>query len=128
MRAFLLQFYRIAILVVMAWLLRTHAVRLRAESFRPLTVEEVRQIFPMAHSLALRRANPAAAGACLIAPARNSASSCTPLPSSDSIIGYRGWTNTLVAFVPALHVLGVHLRSSRIPWITSATFRATPTF
>jgi hypothetical protein len=34
-------------------------------------------------------------------------------PVSDSVIGYRGWTNTLVAFDPALHVLGVRIRASQ---------------
>src|SRR5205823_3197812 len=34
-------------------------------------------------------------------------------PVSDAVIGYRGWTNTLVAFDPALHVLGVRIRASQ---------------
>ena len=34
-------------------------------------------------------------------------------PFSDKVIGYRGWTDTLVAFDPALHVVGVRVRSSQ---------------
>jgi hypothetical protein len=33
-------------------------------------------------------------------------------PESDSITGYRGWTNSLVAFDAALHVVGVRIRAS----------------
>ena len=34
-------------------------------------------------------------------------------PITDDVIGYRGWTDTLIAFDPALHVVGVRLRSSQ---------------
>ena len=34
-------------------------------------------------------------------------------PVSDPIIGYRGWTNMLIAFDPALHVVGVRIRASQ---------------
>ena len=35
------------------------------------------------------------------------------MPDVGGIIGYRGWSDTLVAFDPALHVVGVRLRESR---------------
>ena len=38
---------------------------------------------------------------------------CGRCPTSAGIIGYRGWSDTLVAFDPALHVVGVRLRQSR---------------
>ena len=34
-------------------------------------------------------------------------------PLSDSIVGYRGWTDSLIVFDSALHVLGVRIRSSQ---------------
>ncbi len=78
----------------------------------PITVGEVRAIFPKATELRPDAGERAGmfvwddAGHQLGYVLRTS-------PLTDDVMGYRGWTDTLVAFDPALHVLGVRLRSSQ---------------
>ncbi|MDR3403021.1 MAG: FMN-binding protein [Chthoniobacter sp.] len=111
-RRTLLQLYRLAVLVAIAWIVRAHHVRMRIEGHAPITVEEVRAIFPKATELRPDSGERAGmfvwddAGHQLGYVLRTS-------PVTDSVIGYRGWTDTLVAFDPALHVVGVRLRSSQ---------------
>jgi len=99
-------------LVVIAWIIREHHVRLRVEGHAPITLEEVRAIFPKAGDLRPDAGERAGmfvydeAGAQLGYVLRTA-------PISDSVIGYRGWTDSLVAFDPALHVVGVRIRSSQ---------------
>ena len=52
MMRWLLPLYRIAILIAVAWILREHAIRVRFEGFRPITVTEVREVLPAAAALA----------------------------------------------------------------------------
>lgn len=99
-------------LVAMAWILRAHYVRLRNESLRPLTVEEVREIFPLAYDLKLD-SGPRGGWTVLDRDKSQIGYVLQTAPVSDTIIGYRGWTNTLVAFSPDMHVLGVRIRSSQ---------------
>lgn len=111
MRRLILQLYRLAVLVTIVWLLREHAVRMRVESLRPVTLAEVQALFPTAARLEIdesdrggwhvRGADGAKLGYVL-----------QTAPVSDSIIGYRGGTNTLVALDAALHVVGVQIRTS----------------
>jgi hypothetical protein len=111
-KQFALQLYRLAVLVVIAWIIRDHHLRLRLGGLMPVTVEEVRSIYPNAAQLDedggeragwfVKDAQGAALGYVL-----------RTAPVSDAIIGYRGWTDTLVAFDPALRVLGVRIRSSQ---------------
>ena len=107
----LLQLYRLAVLVAIVWLLREHALRVRVESLRPLTVAEVQPLFPAAVTLAMDEGDRGGwhvldAGGAKLGYVLQTA------PVSDSIVGYRGWTNTLVAFDGALHVVGVRIRAS----------------
>ncbi|MGB8168068.1 MAG: 4Fe-4S binding protein [Chthoniobacteraceae bacterium] len=107
-----LQGYRLAVLVAIAFTIRAHYVRLRVEGDAPITLEEVRTVFPTAVSLRPDAGERAgifvsdAAGQPLGYVLRTA-------PVSDSIIGYRGWTDSLVAFDPALKVVGVRIRSSQ---------------
>ena len=107
-----LQLYRLAVLVAIAWIIRGHHVRLRIEGHAPITVEEVRAVFPKAAELRPDAGERAGmfvhdeAGQPLGYVLRTA-------PVSDSVIGYRGWTDTLVAFDPTLHVVGVRIRSSQ---------------
>ncbi len=111
-RRTLLQLYRLAILVAIAWIVRAHYVRLRIEGNAPITLTEVRAVFPKATELrpdASERAGMFVwddAGHQLGYVLRTA-------PISDGIVGYRGWTDTLVAFDPALHVVVVRIRSSQ---------------
>lgn len=107
-----LQIYRLAVLVAIACIIRAHEVRLRIEGNAPITLEEVRAAFPQAAELKPDAGERAGmfvrdlGGKELGYVLRTS-------PVTDSIIGYRGWTDTLVAFDPALHVVGVRIRSSQ---------------
>jgi len=112
LRRTLLQLYRLAILVAIAWIVRAHHVRLRIEGLAPISIEEVRAIFPKATELRPDSGERAGMfvwdgeGHQLGYVLRTS-------PITDDIIGYRGSTDTLIAFDPALHVVGVRLRSSQ---------------
>ena len=107
-----LQLYRLAVLVAIAWIVREHHIRLRIEGHAPIELGEVQALFPTAAELrpdAGERAGLAvhdAGGQQIGYVLRTS-------PHTDGIIGYRGWTDTLVAFDPALHVVGVRVRSSQ---------------
>ena len=107
-----LQIYRLLILVAMAWILREHAVRMRVESLRPVTLQEVQAIYPQAGEL---RVDPGTRGGWNVIGQSGETIGYVlqTAPLSDSIIGYRGWTNTLIAFTPEMRVLGVRIRSSQ---------------
>ena len=99
-------------LVAIAWLLREHAVRTRVESLRPLTFAEVQPLFSAAVRLEIDEGD--LGGWHVIGPdGARLGYVLQTAPVSDSIIGYRGWTNTLIAFDPALHVVGVRIRASQ---------------
>ena len=99
-------------LVAIAWIIRAHHVRTRIEGHAPITVEEVRAIFPKAAEL--RPDAGERAGMFVHDEAGNELGYVLRTsPITDSIVGYRGWTDTLVAFDPALHVVGVRIRSSQ---------------
>jgi len=107
-----LQLYRLAVLVAIAWIVRAHHIRLRIEGHAPIELGEVRAVFPTAEEL---RPDPGERAGLFVHDAAG-----TPLgyvlrtsPHTDGIIGYRGWTDTLVAFDPALKVAGVRVRSSQ---------------
>lgn len=113
MRTALLQLYRIAILVAIAWILRYHSLLLRSRSLeREPTVEEVREMFPLAAELTLDT-GPHGGWNIWGRESDKIGYVLQTAPVSDSIIGYRGWTNTLVAFSPDMHVMGVRIRSSQ---------------
>jgi hypothetical protein len=107
-----LQLYRLAVLVAIAWIIRDHHVRLRVSGHAPIELSEVRAVFPAAGELRPDAGERAgmfvhdAAGAQIGYVLRTA-------PHSDAIIGYRGWTDSLVAFDPALKVVGVRVRSSQ---------------
>ncbi len=112
MRRLILQLYRLAVLVAMGWLLREHALRVRVESLRPLTVGEVLPLFPAATALGID-AGERGGWDVLSADGAKLGYVLQTAPESDAITGYRGWTNVLVAFDPALRVVGVRIRGSQ---------------
>ncbi len=112
MKRAVLQLYRLAVLVAIAWIIRDHHVRLRISGHAPIELSEVRAVFPTADEL---RPDAGERAGMFVHDAVG-----TPLgyvlrtaPQSDAIIGYRGWTDSLVAFDPALKVVGVRVRSSQ---------------
>lgn len=99
-------------LVAIAWIIRAHHVRLRIEGHAPISVEEVRAVFPQAADL---RPDAGERAGMFVhdETGRQLGYVLRTAPISDSVIGYRGWTDTLVAFDPALRVVGVRIRSSQ---------------
>ncbi len=107
-----LQLYRALALAAIASTLRFHHVRVQTEGDTPITLGEIKPIYPEAAALwpdaSERRGLWVKDGR-----GRNLGYVLSTLPDAAKLIGYRGWTDTLVAFDPALHVIGVKLRSSQ---------------
>ncbi|MBI5799949.1 MAG: 4Fe-4S binding protein [Verrucomicrobia bacterium] len=111
MRPVLLQLYRLGVLFAVAWLVRAHHARLRAEGDAPVRVGEVTGWFTNAAELQLdlearggfrvRDRDGAELGYLI-----------RTLPQADRIIGYCGITDTLVALDREGHVLGFKIRKS----------------
>jgi hypothetical protein len=100
------------VLVAIAWIIRAHHVHLRIGGNAPITLQEVREIYPAADSL---RDDPGDRAGVFVHDADGGQLGyvvCT-MPHVKSIIGYRGWTDALIAFDPALRVLGVRIRSTQ---------------
>ena len=108
----LLQGYRAAILVAIAWIIRAHHVRLRIEGGAPIGLEEVRPIYPQA---AVLSPDAGERRGMWIKDSRGESLGYVlrTMPDAEGIVGYRGWTDTLVAFDPGLHVIGVRIRTSQ---------------
>jgi hypothetical protein len=106
-----LRVYRVGVLVAIAWIVREHHVRMRIEGNEPITVGEVTSLFPAATQLHPDKSE--RAGMFVIG-AHNEEIGYVlrTAPITDSIIGYRGPTDTLIGFDRALHVVGVRIRSS----------------
>lgn len=107
-----LQLYRLGILVAIAWIIREHHVRLRVGGLVPVQLEEVRSIYP---HVARLDADPGERAGWWVKDAAGGELGYVlrTAPVSDAVIGYRGWTDSLVAFDPALRVLGIRIRSSQ---------------
>ena len=107
-----LQLYRAAILVAIAWVIHAHHVRLRIEGDAPITIEEIKPLYPQAAVLSPdsseRRGFHVTDSA-----GHDLGYVIRTMPGVADIVGYRGWTDTLVAFDPALHIIGVRIRSSQ---------------
>jgi len=100
------------VLAVIVWIIRAHAVRLRVEGHAPITVGEVREIFPQAESIH-DDAGPRGGASVRDAGGTQVGYVVRTSPHTDAIIGYRGWTDTLIAFDQELRVAGVRIRSSQ---------------
>jgi hypothetical protein len=100
------------VLVAIAWIIRAHAVHLRVSGLNPLTVSEVRAVLPATDEF---RDDPGERSGVFIHDANGVqiGYAVRTAPISDSIVGYCGWTDSLVVFDPALNVLGVRIRSSQ---------------
>lgn len=112
MRRVLLQIYRLAVLVAIAWIVRVHAVHLRVSGLTPLSIEEVRAVLPEAAEL---RDDPSDRAGVFVHDGKGEqiGYAVRTAPLSDSVIGYRGWTDSLIVLDPGLRVLGVRIRSSQ---------------
>lgn len=111
MRPVLLQLYRLGVLLAIAWLIRAHHARLRAEGDAPVQVGEVTGWFTNAAAL---RLDLAARGGfhVLDKDGADLGYLIRTLPHADRIIGYCGITDTLVALDVQGRVLGMKIRKS----------------
>jgi len=100
------------VVVAIAWIMRGHYVRLRIEGNVPITLDEVRAIYPNAAEL---RPDAGERRGMFVWDGRGHQLGYVlrTSPLCDDVIGYCGWTDTLVAFDPALHVAGVRIRASQ---------------
>ena len=107
-----LQFYRLALLVAMAWIIRAHHARLRIGGLVPVTVEEVRGMYPAVARLDL---DPGERAGWFVkdGEGRELGYVVRTSPVGEGSVGYRGWTDSLIAFDAALRVVGVRIRSSQ---------------
>lgn len=99
-------------LVAIAWVIRVHHLHLKISGDLPITFEEIKAIYPAANST---RDDPGERAGIFVfdASGQQIGYVLRTMPHVESVTGYRGWTDTLVAFDPALHVIGVRIRSSQ---------------
>jgi hypothetical protein len=107
-----LQLYRLAVLAAIVVLMHTHALRLRLEGDTPLTISEIAGLYPKAAAL-LPEEGERRGFHVLDAAGQKLGYVLRTMPEAGAVMGYRGWTDTLVAFDPALHVIGVRVRESQ---------------
>lgn len=111
-----LQMYRLGILVAIVLLVRNHHVDLRVNGQRPVKVDEVRRFYPNAKKLRCEPSDRAELDVLDENGDRVGAVVHTS-PICDSLIGYCGPTDTLIAFDGNWKVLGIQIRRS---WDTTS--------
>ncbi len=107
----LLQIYRLAVLVAIAWLVRGHHERLRVQGDWPLTVAEVRVFLKDAHRL---RVDPGPRGGLEVLDASGAriGYAVRTMPDSRGITGYSGPSDVLGVFDAGDKAVGVAIRHS----------------
>lgn len=108
----LLQAFRILVLVTIAWIMHQHHERVERDADAPITVEEVRAVLPDATSL---QPDPSDTnGFNILDPSNKKIGlAIRTLPEAARIVGYRGWTDTLIVLDPALKIVAVKIRDSQ---------------
>ncbi len=107
----LLQLYRLAVLVGIAWLVRGHHERLRVQGDWPVTVAEVRVFLKDAHRLRVDP-GPRAGLEILDASGARIGYAVRTMPDSRRITGYSGPSDVLVVFDAEDKGVGVAIRHS----------------
>ena len=110
-KTWLLQLYRLAVLVAIAWLIRGHHDQLRVQGDWPITVAEVRTFLPEAHRLVVDSGE---RGGLEV---RNAAGekigyTVRTMPESREIVGYSGPSDVLVVFDAEDKGVGIAFRHS----------------
>lgn len=107
-----LQLYRLGVLAAIVAVMYQHHLRLRIEGDTPLTLAEVVPLLPGSAEF---RPDPGERRGFRVydGGGHEIGYVLRTMPDSAGIVGYRGWSDTLVAFDAALHVVGVRLRESR---------------
>lgn len=107
----LLQLYRLALLVAIAWLVRSHHERVRVQGDWPITLAEVKVFLPEAHRLRVDP-GPRAGLEVLDGDGAGIGYAVRTMPHSRRITGYSGPSDVLAVFDAADRVLGVAIRHS----------------
>ncbi|MBL9189201.1 MAG: 4Fe-4S binding protein [Opitutaceae bacterium] len=111
MKRLALQFYRFAVVAVVAWLVRDLAVFQRTQGDSPVVVDEVKSFFPEAASL--RPDSSARDGLFILDRAgRELGYVVRTFPQAQDIIGYAGATDTLVVLNPDWKIVGLKIHTS----------------
>ena len=107
----LLQVYRLAVLVIICWLIRDHHVRLRVTGDRPIEVPEAQ--FFWTNAASIKHDHSALGGMMVYDPQGGRIGYLLrTMPDASHIIGYSGTTDTLVALDDKWKVRGINIRSS----------------
>ncbi len=110
-KAALLQFYRFAILLAIAWLIRSHHDRIRVQGGWPITVSEVRAFLPEAYRLKVDSGE--RKGLIVLDQNREPIGyAVRTMPHCRKIVGYSGPTDVLVVFDADDKGVGIALRHS----------------
>ncbi|MFT5123913.1 MAG: NosR/NirI family nitrous oxide reductase transcriptional regulator [Verrucomicrobiales bacterium] len=110
-RPFALRVYRLAVLVLIVLLVRTHHARLRLAGDRPITLPEVREM--LGDAVALGADDSTRQGLVVYGPGRILIGyAVRTAPHADAITGYSGPADTLVVFDADERVVAIRLRHS----------------
>mgnify|MGYP000901282756 CR=1 FL=1 len=111
MKQVALQLYRLAVVAVIAWLLRDLALRQRTHGDSPIAVEELRKLLPEAYSL---RPDSSERDGLFVhdRQGRELGYVVRTQPYCRDIIGYCGVTDALVVFGPDWKIVGVTVHAS----------------
>ncbi len=111
MKQLLLQLYRLAVVAVIAWLIRDLAVRQRTHGDSPIVVEEVKTFFPEAATL--RPDDSARDGLFVVDRAgRELGYVVRTQPQCHDILGYAGVTDALVVLDREWKIVGIRIHGS----------------
>jgi hypothetical protein len=107
-----LQLYRLAILVAIAWVIRVHHLHLKIGGDMPITFSEVKEMYSAADST---KDDPGHRSGIFVYNEDGAQIGYVvrTMPFVETIIGYRGWTDALIAFDPGLKVIGVRVRATQ---------------
>jgi len=108
---YLIQVYRIAVILAIAWMVRQHHVRVMVQGDKPITISEVRELLPDTHTL--RPDSSARAGLTVLDKEGNQIGyALRTMPHSRKITGYSGPTDGLIVLDAEDKVVGVTIRHS----------------
>lgn len=107
----LLQAYRIAVLIMIAWLIRAHHDRMRVQGDWPVTVSEVKTFLPEAYRLKVD-SGPRGGLKVLDSTGNQIGYAVRTMPNSKSIIGYSGPSDVLMVLDADDKACGVAIRHS----------------
>ncbi|MDF1824513.1 MAG: 4Fe-4S binding protein [Verrucomicrobiales bacterium] len=103
--------YRLAVLLAIAWLIRSHHERIRVQGDWPITVSEVKAFLPGAHRLKVD-SGPRGGLDVVDAAGHRIGYAVRTLPDSRDIIGYSGPSDVLVVFDAEDKGVGIAFRQS----------------